>query len=154
MNSLLKKQRTKRLYTIGSTKPLSALALHLEAERDIQHSSKLWRNMKNEAKANGQTVQKNSDDESHHVVAARAPDAHIARRVIFAVGIGVNDARNGVNLQRAVHRPIHTELYYVEVNARLLATDNALRTASLTAKETGIGQELRAMAQEIENGTF
>jgi len=28
------------------------------------------------------------------------------------------------------------------------------RTASLTAKETGIGQELRAMAQEIENGTF
>jgi hypothetical protein len=110
--------------------------------------------MKNAAKASNRVAQKNRDDESHHVVAARAPDAHVARRIIFAVGIGVNDARNGIHLQKSAHRPMHTENYYIEVNARLLATDNALRTDSLTEKEAGIGQELRDMAQEIENGTF
>jgi hypothetical protein len=153
-NTLLKKQRSKRLYKSGFTKPLSSLALHLEAERDTQHSSKLWRNMKNEAKSEGETASKTKEHEIHHVVAARASDAHVSRRIIFGVGIGINDARNGINLQRAIHRPIHTDNYYFEVNFRLLAIEDALKTTSLTDKESGIEQELQNMALEIENGTF
>jgi hypothetical protein len=154
LNDLLKKQRTKRLYSQGKTRPTSALALHLEAERDIKHSSKLWRNMKNDAKTNNQTVQKNSGDESHHVVASRDPRAQASRRVIFSVGIGVNDVRNGVNLQRALHRPIHTTEYFAEVDRRLLLAEQQSRRQNPAGRETRIGDELMDMADEIENGIF
>jgi len=154
LNNLLKKQRSKRLYSNGTTKPMSGLALHLEAERDVGHSSKLWRNMRNSGNTKGQSVTKSSGCESHHVVASRAPDAHIARRIMFGVGIGINDARNGVNLHRIIHHPLHSDSYYVEVNTRLLTIEDALKLSTLADKEAGVGEELRDMAKDMENGTF
>jgi hypothetical protein len=154
LNNLLQKQRCKRLYSQGKTLPTTALALHLEAERGIRHSCKLWRNMKHDAKANSEIAQKNSGDESHHLVASRDMRAQVSRRVIFSVGIGINDARNGVNLQRATHRPIHTTEYFVEVDRRLLLTEQIIRGLSVSEREIRIGEELVDMAYEIEDGIF
>jgi hypothetical protein len=50
------------------------------------YSGKLWRNMQ----AADPNVTKAVDEESHHIVAARAEKAKYARGVLFEVGIGIN----------------------------------------------------------------
>jgi hypothetical protein len=152
-NELLRRSRCKRLYDAnGSTRPVSALAPHLEAE--LQHALKLRRNMDRAGVAQASSQAKRVDDECHHVVAARAPNAAAARRIIFAVGIGINGWQNGVRLNRARHRPIHTTLYYMEVNRRLRMVDISTKTDGLPTRNKRIGGELVDMAEEIENGVF
>jgi hypothetical protein len=157
-NNLLLKHRRKRLYREGKTLPVSALALHLEAEKNIQHSSKLWRNMRNASNNNASNrndiVQKQEGEETHHVVASRAPQAAEGRRIIFGIGIGINDTRNGINLQRSVHRPIHSEEYYMEVNFRLINAEKEVHASERKEKEMRIGNELVDMADEIQDGIF
>ncbi len=148
-NELLRQNRSKRLYTAdGQTRPVQALALHLEAERDIRHSVKLARNLKK----SGAT--KEDGDESHHVVAARARAANLARQIIFAVGIGINDSRNGVNLETAIHRPVHTDVYYMAVNNRLALTRQAIMGEPLEDRHERIGLVLVAIGEEIANRSF
>ena len=148
-NELLRQNRSARLYTAdGRTRPAQALALHMEAERDLRHSVKLARNLR---KA-GSTKQE--DDESHHVVAARAPNAALARQIIFAVRIGVNDARNGVNLQSAIHRPVHTTVYYMAVNSRLGVTRSSAIGQTLEVRNRRIGRVLVAIGKGISDGSF
>jgi len=148
-NELLRQNRSRRLYNAdGQTRPTTALALHLEAERDLRHSVKLARNLAKSGES------KQSGDESHHVVAARAQRAFPARRILFSVGIGVNDARNGINLQGAAHAPIHTMVYYMEVNTRLIETETLVQNDTLESRNEQIGNELVDMAEEIADGVF
>ncbi|GLR69360.1 AHH domain-containing protein [Agaribacter marinus] len=152
-NSLLHKQRSKRLYSHGKAKSKSALALHLEAVRDISHSSKLWRNMQSQAKKHNLDVKKGRDEDTHHIVAAKDARAQTSRKVMFSAGIGINDFRNGVNLAKEKHRPMHTSEYYMEVDRRLLLA-NYVSQDDGTDIEESIGDELLDMADEIANGIF
>lgn len=154
-NQLLKEERGKRLYKAGNTKPVSALRLHLEAERNIQHSSKLWRNMKSSAKANDESISKPAEYETYHIAAARAPRADKARGIMFSVGIGINSWENGVNLHHAPHRELHTVVYYIKVNQRLLRAQARSRLEiDNQIKRNTVSNELRAMAEEIEEQIF
>lgn len=87
-------------------------------------------------------------------MASRAPQAAEGRRIIFGIGIGINDTRNGINLQRAVHRPIHNEEYYMEVNFRLINAEKEVHASERKEKEMRIGNELVDMADEIQDGIF
>lgn len=155
-NNLLKEERGKRLYISGEVGPVSALKLHLEAERSINHSAKLWRNMVNAARTQGLTLLKKSGFENHHVVAARAAEAWRAREIIFNVGIGINDYRNGVHIRgRPEHRDLHADfMYYSKVYGRLFTALKNVKNEIYDVKQEHIGKVLVAMANEIENGIF
>ncbi|MEM9490683.1 MAG: AHH domain-containing protein [Myxococcota bacterium] len=69
---------------------------------------------------------------AHHIVAVKARRAEPARRVLQRLGIGINDAVNGVFLPAtraspnptgaAIHSTLHTKRYYDVVNIRLRAS--------------------------------
>jgi len=59
-----------------------------EAQSNIQHSCNL-------RQANPGATRVAGTD-AHHIVAREAAAAHPSRVLIFAVGIGINDADNGV----------------------------------------------------------
>jgi hypothetical protein len=153
--SLIQQNRCKRLYNSdGSTKPLSALALHLEAEKATRHSVKLNRNLGKQTSINSDVTAKQADDESHHVVAAREPRAALSRRVIFSVGIGINSWQNGININKTNHRPIHTTIYYMEVNRRLATAERACIGELQDERHDTIEDGILTMRDEIDDNVF
>ena len=79
---------------------------------------------------------------AHHIVAGNAREAGKARRILEKVGIGINEAANGVFLPAtrasanptgaAVHSTLHTKSYYAYVNELLsTATTRAQAEAAL-----------------------
>jgi A nuclease family of the HNH/ENDO VII superfamily with conserved AHH len=81
---------------------------------------------------------------AHHIVAGSAPGAAAARAILQRLGIGINDAANGVFLQGAEHAGIHTTEYYNTVN-------QALAGATTKAQAEQI---LQSIASGLQNGTF
>ena len=139
-------------YKNGFTaKHYSVEALLADAEREVRHSDTLERNMTKawkDAKPTGAAA--------HHIVASGEPLAEGSREKLAGWGIGINDADNGVYLPNSpmaeipnhpnalLHRPIHTEQYYINVYARLrLASD----------QDSG-RLRLRRMKAEMLAGTF
>jgi hypothetical protein len=144
--TIAKKKRA-ILYKNGYTLPGKAAALlAAEAVSGIEHSQKLGRNLR---KVNPSTTRPLETD-AHHVVASEASGARVSRVLIFAVGIGINDADNGVILPRfkttkiasmpdaSPHQHIHTDLYHANVVAELAGADN-----------TSDAQELRGILRSI-----
>lgn len=155
-NQLLLQDRRKRLYKDGKAGPISALRLHLEAERSTGHSAKLWRNMRNAAKQQGLQLLKSCGFESHHVVAARHQEAWQARDLIFSIGIGINDYRNGVNIRKSPeHQELHADFtYYLRVYNRLNRALAEVGGESTSDKNERVGNELIDISDEIEQGIF
>ncbi|GAB4568541.1 MAG: hypothetical protein Tsb0020_22070 [Haliangiales bacterium] len=91
---------------------------------------------------------------AHHIVAVRAPAAARARDKLKQLGIGINEAVNGVFLpatrkspnptRAAVHATLHTNKYYQTVNSML--------TRATTRAEAE--EALRAIAQTLLAGGF
>ncbi len=58
------------------------------------------------------------DNEIHHIVAKKAPNAALAARILnYTLPGGVNNEANLVSLKTGVHKRIHTTLYYYITNA-------------------------------------
>lgn len=144
---IIAKKKREILYRNGYTLPGKAAALlAAEALSGIAHSQKLGGNIR---KANPQTSRP-SETDAHHIVAAEASGARVSRTLIFAVGIGINDADNGVILPRfkatkiasmpnaSPHQHIHTDIYHATVVAELAGAD-----------DTSDAQELRGILRSI-----
>jgi hypothetical protein len=145
--AIIAKKKREILYRKGYTLPGKAAALlAAEALSGIEHSQKLGGNIR---KANPNTSRP-SETDAHHVVASEASGARVSRTLIFAVGIGINDADNGVILPRfkttkifsmpnaSPHQHIHTDLYHANVVAELAGAD-----------DTSDAQELRGILRSI-----
>jgi len=101
----------------------------------------------------GQTPQKPPGTDTHHVVPKgeyvnRSQDArealHQAQGKLDDLGIGADDAANGVFLDRDLHRGIHTNKYFEELNERLGK-----------ARSRGQAEQaLREIAEEARRGEF
>ncbi len=83
-------------------------------------------------------------DDAHHIVAGSARGAERARAILQRLGIGINDAANGVFRPGPAHNRMHTAKYYEAVN-------NALAGATTKAEAERI---LKAIGQRIQSGTF
>ena len=94
-NELLVKRAKERVrYKNGYTLPASAEVLLANAERaGYNHRRTLARNI---VHATGQA--RPDDVDAHHIVALRHFDAKASRIKLFSLGIGINDAANGVFL--------------------------------------------------------
>jgi hypothetical protein len=120
----------------------------IKAERARQmyvNSSKLARAM---MKA-GKRVKKGCEA-AHHIVAkaeGRFPSAKRARDILKKAKIDINDAVNGVALPINVHRPLHTEKYYQEIERRLS------ESFSLKGRQ-GVIDELERIAADLQKGAF
>jgi len=79
---------------------------------------------------------------AHHIVAGEAKLAEPARMVLRSFDIGINDAENGVILNQAFHNSLHTDNYYLSVNARL---------RGLSTREDCI-EELSNIREDLLNG--
>jgi hypothetical protein len=154
--AMIARKKRAILYKNGYTIPGKAAALlAAEARSSIRHSSKLGGNIR---KASTGT-KRPSETDAHHVVAAQASGAAVARVLIFAVGIGINDRDNGVILPRYMttkiatmpnaspHQHIHTALYYSNVTDELLDADDRLDQQEMR----GI---LRSIANRLVQGQF
>jgi hypothetical protein len=130
-----------------------------EAVSGIGHSAKLGGNIrKAELKKNGK-YKRPAETDAHHVVAAEASDADVARDIIFAVGIGINDRDSGVIMPRYMttrikgmlraspHQHIHTDVYYANVVT-------ALHEAQDMSDEQQIRAILRLIAGRLRRGQF
>ncbi|WP_169816721.1 AHH domain-containing protein [Dyella thiooxydans] len=129
---IIAKKKRSILYKNGHTLPASAERLLAEAQSNVQHSRKLGRNLQ---RANPNATRPAGTD-AHHIVAREAAAAHPSRVLIFAVGIGINDADNGVVLPRgknaripglsgaAPHQHVHTATYHANVVAELYSADD------------------------------
>lgn len=153
--AIIAKKKRAILYKNGHTLPTSAQVLLAEAESNIQHSRKLARNLQ---RGNPGQVRPQGTD-AHHIVACEAAAAHPSRVLIFSVGIGINDADNGVLLPRSAsnnvssmdsasaHQNIHTNTYHANVVAELYGVDNL-----------GDAKEIRGILRSISGflvrGTF
>jgi hypothetical protein len=83
-------------------------------------------------------------DAAHHIVAGSAPGAAEARATLQGLGIGLDDAANGVFLQSAEHASVHTAEYYAAVNRALAAVK----------KRAEAERVLQSIAQGLKSGTF
>jgi hypothetical protein len=89
---------------------------------------------------------------AHHIVAKAAQAAQPARDKLAEVGVGINDAVNGVILpairgyggQAVNHLGVHTQRYYNAVNGAL---------ADVQVKEEAIAA-LKWIGEALRNGTF
>lgn len=81
---------------------------------------------------------------AHHIVPVIAKAADPARETLERLGIGINDAANGVFLPKAQHSTLHNLNYYTAVN-------EALARAKSKSKAEQI---LRAIADGLSVGTF
>ena len=134
--------------------PAAALVLQVDSDRNIRHSRVLASNM---FKAHPSYIRPDFVD-AHHIVGRLHDFAKLARHLLFAWGIGINDAANGIFLPRYAtskiasmpfapdHQGLHTRDYYVNVTLRLqaIANDSAAE-ARLT---------LREIKGELIAGTF
>ncbi len=158
LNTLLlqnqKKQMAQALYDQrGETCPQQVISLAMDAARPARHSRILARNLNlNSGLPRPQFVA------AHHIVAQQAWQAKPARLCLFAWGIAINDADNGVYLPRfassvvpgmphaSIHQSLHTDIYYAAVNIRL----DKIRHFG-----TSVGRaELRLIKQELIAGIF
>jgi hypothetical protein len=88
---------------------------------------------------------------AHHIVAGAAPEAAAARGILQRLGIGINDAANGVFLPgtraaenaagAAVHSTIHTSAYYQAVTRALGGATTQQEAIDILQ---GIGQSLQS----------
>lgn len=138
----------------GMTIPMSAIMLAMDADRKIRHSRTLTTNIN---KANKGQVRPDFTD-AHHIVGRLDLRAARARDFLFAWGIGINDASNGVFLPRYVssivpslpqaspHQNLHTDKYYLAVTMRLIP---------IRAKDASIGRiALSTIKGELIAGIF
>lgn len=154
---IVKKKKREVLYKNGFTLPVTAERLMAEAERTQRHSMKLTRNMV----AAGQVRPTDAAPKAvstHHVVAATDLRAERSRTMLFRWNIGINDVDNGVYLpaykssmvaslpSASKHALIHTDLYHVNVLARLMPVPNNNPQNGRLA--------LRQIKQELTNGVF
>ncbi len=80
---------------------------------------------------------------AHHIVAGAAPGAQAARETLARLGIGINDAANGVFLPAAQHAALHTTEYYTAVNkalAQVKTKDEAIKVLNSIAQQLRAGQ--------------
>lgn len=56
---------------------------------------------------------------AHHIAAGASPGAAPARAALQKFGIGIDDAANGVFLEKSAHARLHTNAYYKTVNNML-----------------------------------
>jgi A nuclease family of the HNH/ENDO VII superfamily with conserved AHH len=154
----VKEERTKVVKAYydkqGRTMPAAAIVLKVDAERDIRHSRALASNM---LKAHRTYIRPEMVD-AHHIVGRMNILAAKARGYLFAWGIGINDADNGVFLPRygstqiakmpyaPNHQGLHTGTYYLNVTLRL----DAIKGMSSTAGRT----VLKTIKNELIAGTF
>jgi RHS repeat-associated protein len=83
-------------------------------------------------------------DAAHHIVAGSAAAAAPARATLQRLGIGINDAANGVFLRDAEHAGLHTAEYYSTVN-------NALANVATKAEAEQI---LQSIGQRLQSGGY
>ena len=127
--------------------------LKTDGDRFANHRRTLSRNL------NKAGFARPADVCAHHIVASGEPDAKPSREVIYAWGIGVNDADNGVFLPRfknvavpslpsAIHHgTLHSSaVYCARVHRRLTNVDAASQEAGRRA--------LRRMRDEMVQGVF
>jgi hypothetical protein len=81
---------------------------------------------------------------AHHIVAGKAEMAAPARAILAKLGVGINEAHNGVFLPVAQHQALHTNEYYTAVNAAL---------SSVQTREQAI-QALRTIGEGLQAGKF
>ena len=148
--AIIARKKRSILYKNGYTLPASAERLLAEAQGSIRHSRKLGRNLR---QAHPTTTRPAGTD-AHHIVASDAVAAHPSRVLIFAVGIGINDADNGVVLPRgknmpvaslpdaAPHQHIHTSTYHANVVAELYGADDVGDAAEVRGILRSIGGRL------------
>ena len=128
------------LLALSGGKLLGAgIAAGVDALRGIRGSS---RALGRALEAAGHTRQAGHD--AHHIVAKNARPADPAYLKLQELGIGINDAANGVFLERAKHQHLHDKQYYEAVN-------RALAGAKSKAEAEQI---LRSIAQRLQSGTF
>lgn len=152
---IIQEKKRKILYKNGRTaKPVTAAVLLEESERDIDHSSKLGRNIK----VANPGVKRDAETDAHHIVARSDWRAEPARRILFRFSIGINDADNGVIIPRYSttniksmpnaqhHQGIHTARYHAKIIFKL--NTQAENTEAETRKT------LRSIASDIIAGTF
>jgi hypothetical protein len=147
---IIARKKRNILYKNGYTLPASAERLLAEARSNVQHSRKLGRNLQ---RANPTTARPTGTD-AHHIVAREAAAAHPSRVLIFAVGIGINDADNGVVLPRgkgasvpglsgaAPHQHVHTATYHANVVAELYGADDVGDAGEIRGILRSIGSRL------------
>jgi hypothetical protein len=92
--------------------------------------------------------------EIHHIVAqaSRNPNAVAARAVLTASGIGINTDPNLIEIPYRVHRRLHTNNYYIAVNAILQAAYTP--DGSLEQNRQSVTSALDQIKAEIEIGAF
>jgi hypothetical protein len=136
--------------------PEAYTATQLETDSDREganHRRTLDRNLKKDGHARVSNVC------AHHIVASGHPDAYRSRLMLFAWGIGINDADNGVFLPAYVssqvptlpsavaHDRLHASArYYLRVEARLRVADRTSQPAARGA--------LRKMRGDMVAGSF
>ncbi len=97
---------------------------------------------KNIAAATGNTKKKS--EESHHIVAENEPQAANSRKILANVGMSIDSAFNGMNMNWRYHRRVHTDLYYQSV-------ENALTGSTSYAD---VAARLSVIRIKIYLGTF
>jgi hypothetical protein len=153
---IIAKKKREILYRKGYTLPGKAAALlAAEALGGIGHSRKLGGNIRKATSG----ASRPSETDAHHVVASEASGARVSRTLIFAAGIGINDADNGVVLPRlrttkissmpnaSPHQHLHTDLYHANVVAELAGADDMADAQELR----GI---LRSISGRLVRGQF
>jgi len=154
---VVRRRKREVLYRNGFTLPVTAERLIAEAERTTRHSTKLTRNMKAAGQARPADAAPGSVS-AHHVVAAADMRADESRKKLFRWNIGINDVDNGVHLpahrkstvaslpHAAKHAVIHTDLYHLNVLARLMPVPGDSPKNGRLA--------LRQIKQELIDGIF
>jgi hypothetical protein len=151
------KEKREALCRNGFTLPVTAEQLIAEAERTARHSNKLTRDMKAAGQARPADAAPGSVS-AHHVVAATDLRADESRKMLFRWNIGINDVDNGVYLpahrkstvaslpNASKHAVIHTDLYHLNVLARLMPVPGNSPQNGRPAR--------RQIKQELVDGVF
>lgn len=85
--------------------------------------------------------------DAHHIVPHSSRHSELARAVLQRHGIHANDATNGVWLARGLHRGVHTNAYYHNLNL-------ALEPYLLGGNRVLVEQRLQWFGQALKNGTI
>lgn len=134
-------------------KGYTADQLEQDGDRDSKHRRALDRNLQKAGHKRFDNV------DAHHIVARGHPDAFASRMMLYAWGIAINDADNGVflpacttakppELAKAVgHDEVHrSAVYYTRVERRLGDADQTSQPAGRAA--------LRKMRADMLSGAF
>lgn len=70
-------------------------------------------------------VDRGSNQAAHHIVAGGSKYAKDTRKILAKFNIGINDAANGVFLDKSKHAGLHTKEYYKKVHDYLLENSNS-----------------------------